>query len=113
VRIGVLALQGDFEAHARLLRSLGEFLRDNTTLRRASTIQFLLGISYGGFWATVAPMMLALHGFGPARRVEIALLEGDREHFIELNAPRDKAFAIGQQVGLEPRAYRLFAASAG
>jgi sulfate/thiosulfate transport system ATP-binding protein len=54
-----------------------------------------------------------VHGFGPARRVEIALLEGDREHFVELNAPRDKAFAIGQQVGLEPRAYRLFASGAG
>jgi sulfate transport system ATP-binding protein len=54
-----------------------------------------------------------VHGFGPARRVEIALLEGDREHFVELNAPRDKAFAIGQHVGLEPRAYRLFASGAG
>ena len=54
-----------------------------------------------------------VHGFGPARRVEIALLDGEREHFIELNAPRDKAFAIGQQVGLEPRAYRLFASPAG
>jgi len=28
--------------YGRLLRSLGEFLRDNATLRRASTIQFLL-----------------------------------------------------------------------
>jgi sulfate transport system ATP-binding protein len=54
-----------------------------------------------------------VHGFGPARRVEIALLEGDGEHYIELNAPRDKAFTIGQQVGLEPRAYRLFASPAG
>lgn len=53
--------------YARLLRSLGGFLRDNATLRRASAIQFLLGISYGGFWATVAPMMLLFHGFGPAQ----------------------------------------------
>ena len=59
--------------YGRLLRSLGEFLRDNATLRRASTIQFLLGISYGGFWATVAPMMLGLHGFGPAQTGLLAI----------------------------------------
>jgi len=59
--------------YARLLLSLGEFLRDNATLRRASTTQFLLGISYGGFWATVAPMMLALHGFGPAQTGLLAI----------------------------------------
>jgi predicted MFS family arabinose efflux permease len=59
--------------YGRLLRSLFEFLRDNETLRRASTIQFLLGISYGGFWATVAPMMLALHGFGPAQTGLLAI----------------------------------------
>jgi predicted MFS family arabinose efflux permease len=59
--------------YARLIGSLFEFLRDNATLRRASTIQFLLGISYGGFWATVAPMMLALHGFGPAQTGLLAI----------------------------------------
>jgi predicted MFS family arabinose efflux permease len=59
--------------YGRLLRSLFEFLRDNATLRRASAIQFLLGISYGGFWATVAPMMLALHGFGPAQTGLLAI----------------------------------------
>lgn len=53
--------------YAALIGSLVRFLRDNATLRRASAIQFLLGISYGGFWATVAPMMLLFHGFGPAR----------------------------------------------
>jgi predicted MFS family arabinose efflux permease len=53
--------------YVRLLRSLAGFLRDNATLRRASAIQFLLGISYGGFWATVAPMMLLFHDFGPAQ----------------------------------------------
>ena len=62
---------------------------------------------------TLSGVVKRVHGFGPARRVEIAVLEGDREHFIELNAPRDMAFAIGQQVGLEPRAYRLFASGAG
>src|SRR5262245_18610160 len=59
--------------YGRLMRSLFEFLRDNATLRRASTLQFLLGISYGGFWATVAPMMLALHGFGPAQTGLLAI----------------------------------------
>jgi predicted MFS family arabinose efflux permease len=60
-------------AYPRLIASLFEYLRDNRTLRRASTIQFLLGISYGGFWATVAPMMLALHGFGPAQTGLLAI----------------------------------------
>ena len=59
--------------YVRLIGSLFEYLRDNATLRRASTIQFLLGISYGGFWATVAPMMLALHGFGPAQTGFLAI----------------------------------------
>lgn len=53
--------------YGQLLRSLGGFLRENSTLRRASRIQFLLGITYGGFWATVAPMMQLFHGFGPAQ----------------------------------------------
>src|SRR2546428_4325061 len=53
--------------YGRLLRSLAGYLRGNATLRRASTIQFLLGISYGGFWATVAPMLAMFHGFGPAQ----------------------------------------------
>jgi len=59
--------------YARLIASLFGFLRSNATLRRASTIQFLLGISYGAFWATVAPMMLALHGFGPAQTGLLAI----------------------------------------
>jgi predicted MFS family arabinose efflux permease len=59
--------------YVRLIGSLFGYLRDNATLRRASTIQFLLGISYGGFWATVAPMMLALHGFGPAQTGFLAI----------------------------------------
>jgi predicted MFS family arabinose efflux permease len=53
--------------YAHLLRSLLGYLRNNATLRRACTIQFLLGISYGGFWATAAPMLAMFHGFGPAQ----------------------------------------------
>jgi predicted MFS family arabinose efflux permease len=59
--------------YVRLMHSMFDYLRDNATLRRASTLQFLLGISYGGFWATVAPMMLALHGFGPAQTGLLAI----------------------------------------
>ena len=54
-----------------------------------------------------------VHGFGPARRVEIALHAGGQEHFIEVHAPRNDPVRIGQRVGLQPRAYRLFAAEAG
>jgi sulfate transport system ATP-binding protein len=54
-----------------------------------------------------------VHGFGPARRLEIALREGEREHYIEVTAPRHEQIAIGQHVGLKPRAYRLFASNAG
>src|SRR5438309_3625020 len=53
--------------YGRLLRSLAGYLRGNATLRRPSTIQFLLGISYGRFWATVALMLAMFHGFGPAQ----------------------------------------------
>jgi sulfate/thiosulfate transport system ATP-binding protein len=54
-----------------------------------------------------------VHGFGPARRLEIALNEGEREHYIEVTAPRHEEIVIGQRVGLQPRAYRLFASNAG
>jgi sulfate transport system ATP-binding protein len=53
-----------------------------------------------------------VHGFGPARRVEIMLQEGEQEYFIEVSAPRHEAAGIGQRVGLQPRAYRLFAPDA-
>src|SRR5256885_9203666 len=53
--------------YVRLIGSLFGFLRDNATLRRAATIQFLLCISYGGFWGTVAPVVLALPRLRPAQ----------------------------------------------
>jgi sulfate/thiosulfate transport system ATP-binding protein len=59
--------------------------------------------------ASLTGVVKHVHGFGPARRVEIALREGDREHFIELSMPRQDAIAVGQTIGLAPRAYRLFA----
>jgi predicted MFS family arabinose efflux permease len=53
-------------AYRALMHSLLGMLRAQADLRRASTIQFLLGICYGGFWATLAQMMESLHGLGPA-----------------------------------------------
>ncbi len=52
-------------AYRALMRSLGQLLRNQAELRRASAIQFLLGLCYGGFWATLAQMMETLHGLGP------------------------------------------------
>lgn len=53
-------------AYSALMRSLVAMLRERADLRRASIIQFLLGICYGGFWATLAQMLESLHGLGPA-----------------------------------------------
>jgi predicted MFS family arabinose efflux permease len=52
-------------AYGALLGSLVRLLRERADLRRASGVQFLLGICYGGFWATLAQMLAALHGLGP------------------------------------------------
>jgi len=59
--------------YGALIASLFALLRANATLRRASGIQFLLGISYGGFWATAALMLAQLHGFGPAQTGMMAI----------------------------------------
>jgi predicted MFS family arabinose efflux permease len=53
-------------AYGPLLRSLFQMLFTHAALRRASGTQFFLGICYGGFWATIAAMMMLLHGLGPA-----------------------------------------------
>jgi sulfate transport system ATP-binding protein len=50
----------------------------------------------------------SVHGLGAARRVEIALAEGNNEHLIEVDAPRDQTVTLGQSVGLIPKAYRIF-----
>lgn len=52
--------------YGALLASLFRLVRDRADLRRASAVQFLIGICYGGFWSTLAPMLAALHGLGPA-----------------------------------------------
>jgi predicted MFS family arabinose efflux permease len=48
-----------------LLWSMYRLLRAHGDIRRATAIQFMFGICYGGFWAVAAPMLAALHRVGP------------------------------------------------
>lgn len=48
-----------------LLWSMYRLLREHGDIRRATAIQFMFGICYGGFWAVAAPMLAALHRVGP------------------------------------------------
>lgn len=48
-----------------LLRSLLSLYKREPLLRRASAVQFLLALGYGGFWATIAAMLVARFGYGP------------------------------------------------
>jgi len=50
-----------------LLLSVARLLRTNAPIRRAASIQFLLGICYGGFWAVVSPMLAGYHRLGAAQ----------------------------------------------
>lgn len=52
--------------YGALMGSLVALYRDRADVRRASLTQFCIGIGYGGFWATLAPMLAAVHGLGPA-----------------------------------------------
>jgi predicted MFS family arabinose efflux permease len=52
--------------YAALLRTLATLYVQRADVRRASLTQFCIGIGYGGFWATLAPMLALLHGLGPA-----------------------------------------------
>ncbi len=54
-------------AYRELLWSIFTIYREHGSVRRAVSIQFLLGICYGGFWAVVAPMLATLHHVGPAQ----------------------------------------------
>ncbi len=49
-----------------LLRSLYRLWRAHGAIRRATAIQFMFGICYGGFWAVAAPMLALLHRVGPS-----------------------------------------------
>jgi len=47
--------------YLQLLSSLALLMRRHAPLRRAARFQAVLGIGYGGFWATLAPMLAAEH----------------------------------------------------
>ena len=49
-----------------LLRSVGALFVHHPRIRHPSAVQFFTGLCYGGFWATVAGMLAAVHGYGPA-----------------------------------------------
>ena len=49
----------------RGLASLASLYRGEPRVRRASTVQFLLALGYGGFWATIAALLAARFGYGP------------------------------------------------
>jgi sulfate/thiosulfate transport system ATP-binding protein len=61
--------------------------------------------------APLAGRVTRIHGLGPARRIEIALRSQDGA-VVEIDVPRSGELAPGQEVGLRPRAYRIFAAAA-
>ncbi|HEX2567170.1 MAG TPA: MFS transporter [Burkholderiales bacterium] len=48
-----------------LIGSIFALIRRYAEMRRVMAIQLLLGICYGGFWATIATMLLQQHGLGP------------------------------------------------
>jgi predicted MFS family arabinose efflux permease len=51
--------------YPRLLGSMLGLIARHADLRRVVAIQLLLGICYGGFWATIATMLLNVHHLGP------------------------------------------------
>src|SRR5438105_1310026 len=51
--------------YPHLLASIVALIGRHAEMRRVVGIQFLLGICYGGFWATIATMLLRVHGLGP------------------------------------------------
>src|SRR5258705_358054 len=51
--------------YPELLASLLVLVRTHAEMRRVIAIQLCLGICYGGFWATIATMLLKTHGLGP------------------------------------------------
>ncbi|MEP7085518.1 MAG: MFS transporter, partial [Betaproteobacteria bacterium] len=51
--------------YLELLKSVRALYLSQPRIRHPSVVQFFLGLCYGGFWATIAGMLLAVHGFGP------------------------------------------------
>jgi len=61
--------------------------------------------------ATFAGRVARIHGLGPARRIEVAL-HSDPGGIVEVDLPRTSAVSTGEQIGLRPRQYRIFASPA-
>ena len=59
--------------YASLLHSVWTLYRSRRDLRLTAATQFFIAIGYGGFWATLAPMLLLLHGMGPAEAGMMAI----------------------------------------
>ena len=51
--------------YRHLMASLATLYRAHPLLRRASTVQLLLALGYGGFWATLAAFLASRYGYGP------------------------------------------------
>jgi len=51
--------------YPQLMASLIALVRTHPDMRRVIAIQLCLGICYGGFWATIATMLLTTHHLGP------------------------------------------------
>ena len=51
--------------YPELLASLIVLVRTHADMQRVIAIQLCLGICYGGFWATIATMLLTTHHLGP------------------------------------------------
>ena len=52
-------------SYPALIGSVFTLVRRYAEMRRVMAIQLLLGICYGGFWATIATVLLREHGLGP------------------------------------------------
>lgn len=52
------------DRYVALIGSLVKVTRGSSALRRAALTQFLLSVAYGGFWATLSPMLLQAHQLG-------------------------------------------------
>ena len=50
----------------KLLGSVAALYAKHPRIRHPSAVQFFTGLCYGGFWATMAGMLLTVHGYGPA-----------------------------------------------
>jgi len=69
MRIGVLAVQGDFARHVQTLQSLGA---DVVEIRKAEQLKGLNGIIIPGGESTTFQIMLDLHGLGSALRTALS-----------------------------------------